>query len=147
MFLDGLDQRLFPYRLGDMGGAASVLSSLGLLFYCVGGQSNDGGRTYPLLLLPLSNGLGGRVSVHDRHLDVHEYQIVFVRLELAHGDFETIRISGHSMKGAGGGYGFDGITDIGQYLEQAAKEQNSEMVRKQVECLADYLERVEVVCE
>ena len=62
-------------------------------------------------------------------------------------DFETIRILGHSMKGSGGGYGFDGITDIGQYLEQAGKEQNSEMVRKQVERLADYLERVEVVCE
>ena len=62
-------------------------------------------------------------------------------------DFETIRILGHSMKGAGGGYGFDGITDIGQYLEQAGKEQNAEMVRQQVERLADYLERVEVVCE
>ena len=63
------------------------------------------------------------------------------------GDFETIRILGHSMKGSGGGYGFDGITDIGQYLEQAGKEQNAEMVRQQVERLADYLERVEVVCE
>ncbi len=63
------------------------------------------------------------------------------------GDFETIRILGHSMKGSGGGYGFDGITDIGQYLEQAGKEQNSEMVRQQVERLTDYLERVEVVFE
>ena len=68
-------------------------------------------------------------------------------IALRQGDFETIRILGHGMRGAGGGYGFDGITDIGQFLEQAAKEQNSEMVRKQVECLADYLERVEVVCE
>ena len=67
--------------------------------------------------------------------------------DLQHGDFETIRVLGHSMKGAGGGYGFDGITDIGHYLEQAAKERNSEMVRKQVECLADYLERVVVAYE
>ena len=66
---------------------------------------------------------------------------------LQQGDFETIRILGHSMKGAGGGYGFDAITDIGQYLEQAAKERNSEMVRKQVAYLAAYLERVVVVCE
>ena len=66
---------------------------------------------------------------------------------LQQGDFETIRILGHSMKGAGGGYGFDGITDMGQCLEQGAKELNSDMVRKQAECLADYLDRVEVVCE
>ena len=66
---------------------------------------------------------------------------------LQDGDFETIRILGHSMKGAGGGYGFDGITDIGQYLEQAAKERNSVMVGKQVEYLTAYLERVLVVCE
>ena len=66
---------------------------------------------------------------------------------LQQGDFETIRILGHSMKGAGGGYGFDDITDIGQYLEQAAKEKNSGMVTKQVEYLAAYLERVVVVCE
>ena len=66
---------------------------------------------------------------------------------LQQGDFETIRILGHSMKGAGGGYGFDSITEVGQYLEQAAKEKNFKMVRKQVEYLAAYLERVVVVCE
>ena len=36
-------------------------------------------------------------------------------------DFETIRVLGHDMKGSGGGYGFDGITDIGHALEQAAR--------------------------
>ena len=82
------------------------------------------------------------IFLQNRHDDVES-----IIKALQHGDFETIRILGHSMKGSGGGYGFDGITDIGQYLEQAAKEQNSEMVRKQVKCIADYLERVEVVCE
>ena len=90
MFLDGSDQVLFPNRLGDMGGAASIPSSLAVLLYRVGGQRNDWCLTYPLLLFPLSNGLGGRVSVHDRHLDVHEYQIVFVRLEFTHGDFTVL---------------------------------------------------------
>ncbi|HZC67063.1 MAG TPA: Hpt domain-containing protein [Nitrospirales bacterium] len=32
-------------------------------------------------------------------------------------DFETVRLLGHSMKGAGGGYGFDAITVIGGALE------------------------------
>ena len=61
-------------------------------------------------------------------------------------DFETIRILGHGMKGAGGGYGFDAITEIGSTLEQAARDQNSGEVRRSMEELASYLHRVEVVC-
>ena len=63
------------------------------------------------------------------------------------GDFETIRVLGHDMKGSGGGYGFDGITDIGQSLEQAAKDQDQTEIRKLVQELVNYVERVEVVYE
>jgi HPt (histidine-containing phosphotransfer) domain-containing protein len=62
-------------------------------------------------------------------------------------DFETVRILGHSMKGAGGGYGFDAISEIGTALEQAAKGNNSEEIRKQVSDLCSYLDRVEVIDE
>ncbi len=61
------------------------------------------------------------------------------------GDFETIRVLGHDMKGSGGGYGFDGITDIGRALEQAAKDHNQTKIRKLVQELVNYVERVEVV--
>lgn len=64
---------------------------------------------------------------------------------LERGDFETVRLLGHSMKGAGGGYGFDAITDIGAVLEEAAKDRNPEAVRRGVSDLAAYLERIEVV--
>ena len=60
-------------------------------------------------------------------------------------DFETIRVLGHSMKGAGGGYGFDKITDIGSLIEQSAKDKNSEEIKKWVMKLSHYLDRVEVV--
>lgn len=63
---------------------------------------------------------------------------------LKQGDYETIRILGHSMKGAGGGYGFDAITDIGASLEQSAKEKNPEEIRKRVDELSTFLEHVEV---
>lgn len=63
---------------------------------------------------------------------------------LTEDDFDTVRVLGHSMKGSGGGYGFDGITDIGMCLEEAAKEENAEAVRKWITELAEYLERVEV---
>ena len=59
-------------------------------------------------------------------------------------DYEGVRILGHNMKGVGGGYGFDAITDIGMSLEQAAKEKDAREIRKQAEALSNYLERVEV---
>lgn len=61
------------------------------------------------------------------------------------GDFEAIRILGHSMKGAGGSYGFDTITDIGKSLEQAAIAKDSGVIKKSVQELSAYLDRIEVV--
>ena len=60
-------------------------------------------------------------------------------------DYEIIRILGHSMKGSGGGYGFDIITDIGLHLENAAKEKNPEAVKKWLNKLEDYIDNVEVI--
>ena len=64
---------------------------------------------------------------------------------LEQGDFETIRVLGHSMKGCGWGYGFDAITEIGGFLEQAARNRDADEVRKWVGELVTYLERVKVI--
>jgi HPt (histidine-containing phosphotransfer) domain-containing protein len=66
---------------------------------------------------------------------------------LTHGDFETIQLLGHSMKGAGGSYGFDAITDIGKTLEQAALAKNAEGIKSAIKALSAYLDCVEVVYE
>jgi len=66
---------------------------------------------------------------------------------LEHSNFETIRVLAHSMKGAGGGYGFDAITEIGRDLEQAAKSKNAEEIGKHISALSSYLDRVEVIYE
>lgn len=66
---------------------------------------------------------------------------------LEQGDFETIRIIGHSMKGAGGGYGFDRVTELGAIIEEAAKAQDRTRIRDAVAELADYMSRVEIVYE
>ena len=60
-------------------------------------------------------------------------------------DFETIRVLAHNMKGSGGGYGFDVISDLGRCLEQGAKEQDSNKINQLVGHLSAYLERVEVI--
>jgi HPt (histidine-containing phosphotransfer) domain-containing protein len=64
---------------------------------------------------------------------------------ITRGDFETVQILGHSMKGAGGSYGFDAITDIGRSLEQAAIAQDGGGIKKSLRDLFAYLDSIEVV--
>ncbi len=80
-----------------------------------------------------------------KFLDNRQKDIVMIESALETNDFETIRMLGHSMKGAGGGYGFDGVTEIGKNLEEAAREANSDKIRDGVHELAEYLSKVEVI--
>ena len=73
--------------------------------------------------------------------------VALLSAAVEHGDFETARILGHSMKGSGGGYGFDGITDIGGDIETAAKQGDSAVIRAHVAALSLYLARVEIVSD
>ncbi|MET0917281.1 MAG: PAS domain S-box protein [Burkholderiales bacterium] len=75
-------------------------------------------------------------------------QDVIAMLEaLDRGDFATLESLGHGMKGAGGSWGFQAITDIGAALEQAAMRIDNDASRKQVDELSKYLDRVEVVSD
>ena len=66
---------------------------------------------------------------------------------LTKGDLDAIRILGHSMKGAGGGYGFDFITEIGDTIERASLAGDVDVISDANDRLADYLNRVEPVSE
>jgi HPt (histidine-containing phosphotransfer) domain-containing protein len=78
--------------------------------------------------------------LENRHKDIKT-----IGEALAQGDFETIRFLGHSMKGAGGSYGFDAITDMGRSLEQAATAQDAGEIKKSLQELFVYLDSIEVV--
>ncbi len=80
-------------------------------------------------------------------LDNREKDIRSMLKALENGDYKTIRTLGHSMKGSGGGYGFDAIGDIGSLLEQEAESRNIEGIRRGIDELSTYLERVDVVYE
>lgn len=70
-----------------------------------------------------------------------------IHAALGQKDFETIRILGHTMKGTGGGYGFDMITDIGRSIEEAAKENNTQSIQRSADELTTYLGQIEIVYE
>lgn len=79
------------------------------------------------------------------YLENRRRDVSAVLSALERGDFELIRNIGHKMKGTGGGYGFDRITDIGRHIEEAAKIKHHEEISRQVEMLKLYLEQVKVV--
>jgi HPt (histidine-containing phosphotransfer) domain-containing protein len=68
-----------------------------------------------------------------------------LRGALAERDFETIRVLGHRMKGDGGGYGFDRITEIGGVMELAAARRDQPAIERHTAELEDFLARVTVV--
>lgn len=61
--------------------------------------------------------------------------------------FDEIRLIGHSMKGVGGGYGFDAITEFGAGIERAALSEDAQAIGSYVDRLDDYLARVDVVLD
>jgi HPt (histidine-containing phosphotransfer) domain-containing protein len=60
-------------------------------------------------------------------------------------DFETVTILGHQMRGSGGAYGFQAITDIGAALQEAGESADTDASRKWLGELSSYLDRVESI--
>jgi HPt (histidine-containing phosphotransfer) domain-containing protein len=81
------------------------------------------------------------------YLHNRENDIKTMTDKYAQGDYESIRILGHSIKGTGGSYGFDRITAIGSEIEEAARAMNTEGMSRGIEELADYIHKVRVVYE
>ena len=78
-------------------------------------------------------------------LENRRHDVVAMLDALDRSDFETVESLGHGMKGAGGSWGFQGVTDIGAALERAAGSADNEASRKCVDELTRYLDRVEIV--
>lgn len=60
------------------------------------------------------------------------------------GNFEKVRILGHNLKGSGGGYGFDRISEIGALIETAAKGDQRDTVISLCDEMAHYVDNVEI---
>lgn len=66
---------------------------------------------------------------------------------LAAGDMEGIAFLGHRLKGSGGSYGFDRLTDLGAELESAAKVADLDTAARIVSELSDYMDNLEIIYE
>jgi len=63
---------------------------------------------------------------------------------LARADFDSIRSLGHNMKGTGTSFGFPQISEIGDELERAAKQEDADSVRNATAKLVHFLDSVDV---
>lgn len=78
-------------------------------------------------------------------LDNRRKDVRTLRDALVMQDFRTVQTLGHRMKGDGGGFGFDRITEIGAAIERAAKLQDRVTIEQHIVQLEDFLKRVTVV--
>ena len=79
-----------------------------------------------------------------RYVERRHKEIEAFRAHLAAGDFEALRVGGHSLKGSGGGYGFAQLTKIGAAIEIAAKAKDAAAIAPLLAEYADYMQRVEI---
>ena len=78
-------------------------------------------------------------------LDDIRKDIKTMRESLDNGDYEKILLMGHTIKGAGGGYGFDHISEIGKAIEEAAENKDTKEIQKRLKEFSNYIESVEVI--
>ncbi|MCQ1854449.1 PAS domain-containing hybrid sensor histidine kinase/response regulator [Neorhizobium galegae] len=74
------------------------------------------------------------------YLESCRQNVVTMGEALDRADFEAVTILGHNMRGSGGAFGFQAITDFGAGLEQASENSDVGTSRRLVDELAIYLE-------
>lgn len=84
-------------------------------------------------------------AIIPRFFELRAADIIVINESIEKNDFETIMRLGHSMKGAGGGYGFDYVSEVGQAIEEAAKKAHAGDIKEWTLKLENYLKNVEVV--
>lgn len=94
------------------------------------------------LTVEISRDLEGIVPIF---LGNRKKDVQTLRDALVTQDFRSIQTLGHRMKGDGGGFGFDRITEIGAAMERAAKLEDRLTVELHIRQLEDFLTRVTVI--
>jgi CheY-like chemotaxis protein len=74
------------------------------------------------------------------YLEACRNNVVVMYAALDRTDFEAVVILGHNLRGSGGGFGFQGLTDIGAGLEKAAEEADQAVSRDWLVQLSTFLD-------
>ena len=77
-------------------------------------------------------------------MDTRQRDLEGLSKGLATNDFAAMQSIGHGMKGSGGAFGFQWITEIGALIEASALINDRATIEKQFALLSDYLARVQI---
>ena len=80
--------------------------------------------------------------LENRSQNINELKELLEEKKLA--EIENI---GHKIKGSGGGYGFDRVTDLGRAIEKAAAEEKHDKLQKLIDEFAEHMDKVEIIYE
>ncbi len=80
-------------------------------------------------------------------LENRKKDVVSLGEALASGRIESLKSIGHSLKGVGGGYGFNELSLIGAEIERIAKSGDTVGMAELIHKMSDYLARIEIVYE
>ncbi|ADO76217.1 Hpt domain-containing protein [Halanaerobium praevalens] len=80
-----------------------------------------------------------------QYLENREEDITELEKLLKKSEFNQIRIIGHSLKGSGGGYGFDYLTELGSQIEKEAELKNEKILQEIIFKLKKYLNNLEII--
>ena len=94
------------------------------------------------LVVRIDRDLRDLVPVFIAHKREHAQAIVAA---IARADYEALSQLAHRIRGEGGSYGFEELTEIGAALEIAANAQDLAAIRKSAQELTTYLNSVEIV--
>ncbi|MEI6155419.1 MAG: Hpt domain-containing protein, partial [Deltaproteobacteria bacterium] len=85
------------------------------------------------------------ISLIPEFLENRQKDIIVLKKALEQNDYPAIQAIGHNLKGSGGSYGLDTITEIGKSLEQASENKSVTEVGELIGRLSSYLENIEVL--
>jgi PAS domain S-box-containing protein len=78
------------------------------------------------------------------YLENCRHNVGVMHAALDRGDFGAVTILGHNLRGSGGGFGFQAITDLGAGLEQSSGEVDHDGTRRLLGELSGYLDQVQI---
>ena len=78
-------------------------------------------------------------------IESRQDDIASLRQALRENNYEALRQLGHTLKGVGGGYGFDFVTEIGASIEQAAKTEDDRHIAELTDQMEESLANLEIV--
>ncbi len=79
------------------------------------------------------------------YLEHRREDIDKLRILLRKRKYRDIERCGHSMKGSGSGYGFEDITAIGAFIEEAGHSESLSRIEEGIDKLENYMENLEIV--